>query len=440
MPISTPAAVLDQAELAWAAGFFDGEGSTMVHLDDSRPGYVRLEAAVPQSGRGSGIPATLVRFQTAVGGIGRIVGPDERDIYKWVSQGRLEALATQALLWKQLGGVKRHQANVAIKHFMAQYDSPDLVARTGRHERRVFELVRGAIPRANDPIQVERAWAAGFFDGEGCFGIARAGKRVRGPDWYRVRASATQHGEPGIVPEVLLRLQRALGGLGRIERHGEIDDFKWVAEGDLVVETVLHALEPFLGDLKIAAGLQALAAFRAQVRLKGDANHCVPGHEYSYTTMRGGLVRRICNPCARIYGRRSRAKEGVSQRPFKDVSRRYTHGQLRGVDQLGVIATLGELRTAVQIRPPRPPRKSHLPLNPFQSQELSGEVVELLAILALRRTKSVVIDHADLLREPFRPALRAHALLDLVADRAGQHAARAFTRRAAADAGDFRHR
>src|SRR5206468_3423523 len=75
-----------------------------------------------------------------------------------------------------------------------------------------------------------------------------------------------------------------------------------------------------------------------------------------------------------------------------------------------------------------------------QSQEFSCEVVELLAILALRRTKSVVIDHADLLREPFRPALGAHALLDLVTDRTGQHAARAFTRRAAAGAGDFRHR
>ena len=71
-----------------------------------------------------------------------------------------------------------------------------------------------------------------------------------------------------------------------------------------------------------------------------------------------------------------------------------------------------------------------------ESQEFSGEVVELLAILAQCRSQPIVIDHADLLREPLRPALRAHALLDLVADGAGQHASGAFTRHAAANARD----
>jgi hypothetical protein len=163
-----------------------------------------------------------------------------------------------------------------------------------------------------------------IVDGEGCFGMARANKRKRGPDWYRVRASVTQHGEPGVVPEVLLRFHRVLGGLGRIERHGEIDDFKWLVEGDANVAQVLRTLEPYLGALKSEEARKALETFRAQPRLKGSATHCVRGHEYSYAATRGGRVRRICRPCARILERRARAKRGIAPRRFKDHARRYT--------------------------------------------------------------------------------------------------------------------
>jgi hypothetical protein len=319
----SPAAVLDRAELAWAAGFFDGEGSTIVHTDKSRPGYLRLEVVVPQSGGGRGVPAVIVRFHKAVGGICRIVGPEGHDMYKCVSGGRLEAMAIVALLWDQLGDVKRRQANDAMKTFLAQYESADLVARTGRHAGRVFALVSASTEEGADAQQLDLAWAAGFMDGEGCFGVARAVKRVHGPDWYRVRASATQHGAPRVAPEVLLRLQRVLGG--RIECHGEIDDFKWVAEGDRDVELVLRLLEPFLGEIKTADAHRALAAFRAQVRLKGNTTHCRRGHEYTNMSMRGGRMRRNCNPCARLLARRERAKQGIPPRPFKDISRRYTH-------------------------------------------------------------------------------------------------------------------
>jgi hypothetical protein len=322
MPTTLPAVVLDHTELAWAAGFFDGEGSTMVHTDKSRPGYLRLEVVVPQSGQGVGIPAVLFRFQKAVGRLCRIVGPEGRDMYKCVSGGRLEAMAIVALLWDQLGDVKRRQANDAIKRFLAQYESHRLTARSGHHANRVLELLTPPTQHDIDPQQLEAAWAAGFMDGEGCFGIARAGKRVHGPDWYRVRASATQHGAPHVVPAVLLRVQRLLGG--RIERHGEIDDFKWVAEGDVNVENALRILRPFLGEVKTVQAHEALAAFRAQIRLKGGATHCRRGHEYSYTAMRGGRTRRICNPCERIIDRRKRAKQGIAPQPFKNIARRYT--------------------------------------------------------------------------------------------------------------------
>jgi hypothetical protein len=294
----------------------------MLHADESRPGYLRLEVAVPQSGHGRGAPAVLFRFQRAVGGLCRIVGPEGRGMYKCVSRGRLEAMAIVALLWNQLGEIKRRQANESIKAFLAQYESLSLVARAGRHASRVFEVLSLPVEHPTSARLLDLAWAAGFLDGEGCFGLARAGKRVRGPDWYRVRACATQHGAPHVVPEVLLRLQRLFGG--RIECHGEIDDFKWVAEGDIKVEQVLRLVEPLLGEIKTMEARRALTAFRAQIRLKGATTHCVRGHDYSYTAMRGGRMRRICNACARINDRRKRAKQGIAPRPFKDASRRYT--------------------------------------------------------------------------------------------------------------------
>lgn len=323
MPTTSPAAVLDRTELAWAAGFFDGEGSTMIHTDASRPGYLRLEVAVPQVGH-DGLPAVLLRFHRAIGGLGRIGGPERDDLYECRSSVRLEALAIVALLWNDLGAVKRRQANEAIKAFLNQFESRTVEARGGRNANRVFDVVESRVSEPSDSHQVELAWAAGFLDAEGCFGLAKANKRVRGTQWYRIRASATQHGQPAVIPDVLHRLQGALRGIGRIECHGDDDDFKWLVEGETDVQMVLDAVSPFLSDVKTAQAARALQAFRAQTRLKGNATHCVRGHEYTYTAMRGGRMRRICNACARLQDRRERAKQGIPPRAFTNVARRYT--------------------------------------------------------------------------------------------------------------------
>jgi hypothetical protein len=67
----------------------------------------------------------------------------------------------------------------------------------------------------------------------------------------------------------------------------------------------------------------ALEKFRAQIRLKGDATHCVRGHLYSGLAVRGRL-RRICNTCDLLSERRRRAAKGIQPRQFKNPRRRYT--------------------------------------------------------------------------------------------------------------------
>lgn len=307
----------DPHELAWAAGFFDGEGSTVARTFGDRPGYRQLGMTVGQAGAAAP-PEVLVRFQHAVRGMGTLGGPDEDGVYRWRAFGRDQVHAALALLWPCLGEVKRAQATGAIVLVEQQYGH-GLYGR--RAARAVASDVAGVDPNApTDGLHV--AWAAGFLDAEGCFGLNRARGRAGAPDWYRIRCSASQHGGPGRPAAVLIRLQRTLGG--RIERHGEEDDHKWVVEGAPAVERVLALVGPWLGQVKRDQATVALARFQAQLRLRGDAVTCARGHAYSRTTLRGGRLRKICDTCEehRHELRRSRLRT-VFQR-FEEAALLYT--------------------------------------------------------------------------------------------------------------------
>ncbi len=307
---------LDRAELAWAAGFFDGEGSTIARTDSARPGYYQLNITVPQACHG-GVPPLLQRFQRAMLGMGRITGPSDKDLYMLRFNAREEASLVLRLLWPDLGEVKRAQATSALA--LVTHNDSD---RTRRRPRKLAPHAPHVTERS--PREIELAWAAGFLDAEGCFGLNRGKPRVRGPAWYRVRISADQHGVVGRVPEVLSRLRRALGAMGRIDRHGAPDDFKWSAEGPAAIEEVLVLTSQVLGHEKREQARQALAKFDAQIRLKGDGTRCVRGHLYTRVAMKAGRMRRICNACARLTDRARRAALGIPPRPFKDPTRRYT--------------------------------------------------------------------------------------------------------------------
>ncbi len=88
---------------------------------------MRLQATVPQSGHGEA-PEVLHRFQAAMLGMGKIVGPNEYGIYVWKTRGFEETQAAIALLWRYLGPVKRAQATAAIREVLDGY-------RSGRQKR-----------------------------------------------------------------------------------------------------------------------------------------------------------------------------------------------------------------------------------------------------------------------------------------------------------------
>src|SRR6185503_20823816 len=114
-----------------------------------------------------------------------------------------------------------------------------------------------------------------------------------------LRASATQHGEANKKPAVLLKVLRVLG-VGRIECHGEDDDFKWVTEGSACVDFVLEELRRWLGPVKTLQAESALEAALAR-RVRGDSQRCKRGHLYDRVVVRAnGTIHRICNTCERL--------------------------------------------------------------------------------------------------------------------------------------------
>jgi hypothetical protein len=295
----------------------------MARRETSRPGYRRLLVAVPQRGDAR-VPEVLTRFMAAMNGMGTF-SREPGDLYQWRVADDSQARATIALLRPWIGIVKRRQADVALRAVDEQYSSGRIRGRPWR--RRAPIRVPRVVLASLGPEQrrrLDRAWAAGFLDGEGCFGLARAKARVGGPPWYRIRASSTQHGDIGVPAAVLRRLHRVLG-VGHIECHGEPDDFKWVAEGIPAIEHVLETVGPWLGTVKREQARDAIAAFTKQVRLKGGSTHCKRGHRYSLVGRRpNGTLHRRCSACARLLGRRKRASLGIAPRRFKDISRRYT--------------------------------------------------------------------------------------------------------------------
>lgn len=109
-------------ELAWAAGFFDGEGSTSLMGRKRKSGerYRYLTVQVSQKD-----PRPLFRFMGAVG-VGQVYGPyaSQRDKYKFQATGPRAHIVID-LLWPYLSEPKREQATRAKEGERLAKPSPD---------------------------------------------------------------------------------------------------------------------------------------------------------------------------------------------------------------------------------------------------------------------------------------------------------------------------
>ena len=232
---------VNTTESAWAAGFFDAEGSVLVR---DRRGALRRELAVSQAGRGAA-PSVLVRFQAACDGRGTVRGPRRGYLYYWRVSSKEDVDAVGALIVPWLSDPKRTQ----------------LLSAGDRTGRPVSSPRHGPIDRDH-----ELAWAAGFFGGDGTVGASRSNSDSPA---RHIRARIAQAGPSG-KPEVLTRFLRAVNGIGGIRGPfmpknpwSRQVQYAWQVGGSLAVESVLESLWPWLHDVKRTQALHAIVAARA---------------------------------------------------------------------------------------------------------------------------------------------------------------------------------
>ena len=125
----------NREELAWAAGFYDGEGHT-------RSGRT-IGVVISQSNS----PELLERFNGAVGGVGCVYGPFEyrdrrptqKPFYTFGATSFESAQHCVCCLWPWLGSAKRAQALDALRQWL---NKPRRWNRARRGENRLV-CIRG---------------------------------------------------------------------------------------------------------------------------------------------------------------------------------------------------------------------------------------------------------------------------------------------------------
>jgi hypothetical protein len=287
---------MDRHELAWAAGFFDGEGWAAKQQRGVQARINQAEVA--------GVPEVLVRMKSALGELGNIGGPDikpnRRPLYRWTVSNRADVQLVLELLKPWLGPVKLLQLSLA----------------TGRAVPSVAAVTRD---------DYWRAWAAGLFDGEGCSSLLHHRSHL---GYMTGELSVTQSSLVG-SPEVLRRFGVVVGA-GHIsgpysQRNATMDVYRWKAAALGDVERVIAELWPWLGDVKRAQAQHVLDVLRSQSELpRGNPawgnrkTHCVNGHEYATARLRPYVSRGVGTPrrdnqqclvCLRDYAREQRDKK-----------------------------------------------------------------------------------------------------------------------------------
>ena len=191
--------------------------------------------AVSQGGPPEQVPLVLIRFKNIVG-IGNVTGPYNHGLYYWKTASKEGVDLVGAVLWPQLSQEKRKQFAAAAMRMNRQ--------------------IPGPVNRVDGPTtDLEAAWAAGLFDGEGTFSVRSvAGKRT---SWSTVAMSIPQ-ASFAAVPETLTRF-RDVVRVGSItgprvvpSPWSKLPQYRWRAEGRHVVSAAAKVIWPWLGPVKRA--------------------------------------------------------------------------------------------------------------------------------------------------------------------------------------------
>jgi hypothetical protein len=108
-------AKFDTHELAWCAGFFDGEGSSYSYIENGNTVIIASQVGQKDSSQ-----LLLKRFQKAINGYGLIRGAGKKkvDFYLLRLRGFELTQYTICLIWKWLGPIKKEQYKKAVRFYL----------------------------------------------------------------------------------------------------------------------------------------------------------------------------------------------------------------------------------------------------------------------------------------------------------------------------------
>jgi len=179
---------MDTHELAWSAGFFDGEGTTgSCFRPEKRYRQVRLH--ISQVDR-----RNLERFKKSVGGIGYITGPiirpgvNRKPIYIYRTDAVPDIQAVLRLLWPWLSPAKKDQATIALTRWKELGDKLNI---TRKRPYGIRERIRRSCEFCGKlvlfiPSRVKRGCR--LFCGKSCSGKSASMIRWKG-ELYACKAS-----------------------------------------------------------------------------------------------------------------------------------------------------------------------------------------------------------------------------------------------------------
>jgi hypothetical protein len=152
----------------------------------------------------------------------------------------------------------------------------------------------------------DRAWAAGFFDGEGCFSLASRGSRAV--------ATISQ-----VDREVLDRFARIVGcGVVYGPHQGnplthQQPFYSWRVGSRADFDHVVAVLWPWLGSVKRGAALRVASGASQGGNAQSRKTQCPQGHPYDDENTRwvspspgGARTGRQCRACHRTRSNRAR--------------------------------------------------------------------------------------------------------------------------------------
>ena len=157
------------------------------------------------------------------------------------------------------------------------------------------------------------AWAAGLFEGEGCwFWHRRADSKARG------RGSLTGKAQLSMTDEDVVRRFAAVVGFGNIvfmpiRGNMQKPQWRWTAQAARDVRSLSAMFAPYAGNRRAAKAAEVLAAMATITIPWNQRTHCKNGHPLTGENLRlrtntKGVTTRSCKTCLRRYGREAMRK------------------------------------------------------------------------------------------------------------------------------------